>query len=144
MNREKAQFVLERELDRRLADVARRLDGAVSRAGIVIAAALVVAVLPGAPTPGRWLPLGFALGAVILAALALVYRNSDEVPIRGLLERANEHTAATMGNEIFDRKLSILRTEEMMMNRRARQLTLSYATLAIATASVVLIRSVTI
>lgn len=62
--------------------------------------------------------------------------------MRGLLKRADEHTEQTMANEVFDKKIEMLTSEESAMDRRARQLTLSYSALAIATASVVLVHSI--
>lgn len=142
MKRADARPLLERELDRRLADVARRLDGTVSKSSIVIATALVLAAIPAEPTPGRWLPLGFAVSAVLLATPTMFYRDGDEIPIRGLLTRVREHTKDTLANEVFDKKLAMLNAEEAAMDRRARQLTLSYLALATSSASIVLTHSI--
>lgn len=142
MKRADAQRLLNPELDRRLGDVGRRLDSAVTRAGIVIAAGLVVMAIPADPTPGRWLPLGFALTTIILAAPAILFRDGHEVPVGGLLENADQHAAESLSAEVFEKKLALLSAEETVMDRRARQLSLSYGALALATASVVLTHAI--
>jgi len=141
MNSDEARKVLEPELNRRLGDVARRLDGAVLRAGIVIATALVLASIPADPTPGRWLQVLFGGVAIGLAIPSVIYRNGDEVPVGGLLEAGPKHTETTMFNEIFNLKLAMMEAEEKAMNARARILNLSYVALALAAVSVILIHS---
>jgi hypothetical protein len=78
------------DLDRRLDDVARRLDGAVTRAGIVIPTAIVIAALPHAGD--SWIRSGFLLATFFLAGLVILYRDGPQVPVRRLARRANSRT----------------------------------------------------
>ena len=131
MNDSKMTQALTADLDRRLDDVARRLDGAVTRAGIVIPTAIVIAAFPPAGDP--WLRAGFLVATFFLAGVVILYRDGPQVPVRRLARRAEEYTDETLGIELFDTKLKILDHEESAMNRRALQLTLAYGTLIAST-----------
>jgi len=115
------------DLDRRLDDVARRLDGAVTRAGIVIPTAIVIAALPH--SGDSWIRSGFLIATFFLAGLVILYRDGPQVPVRRLALRATEYTHETLDVELYETKLKILDHEEAAMNRRALQLTLAYGAL---------------
>jgi hypothetical protein len=124
------------DLDRRLDDVARRLDGAVTRAGIVIPTAIVIAALPHAGD--SWIRSGFLLATFFLAGLVILYRDGPQVPVRRLALRAAEYSHETLDVELYETKLKILDHEEAAMNRRALQLTLAYGALIASVIFIVL------
>lgn len=142
MKRATAHELLGPEVDRRLGDVGRRLDAASARAGVVIAAALVIVAIPAEATWARWVPVAFALSACALSGMVMLFRDSPEVPLTGLLLKREEHTKATLSAEIFDHKLAMLLGEEVVMTRRARQLSIAYIALALSAASMVLNQSI--
>lgn len=138
--RDEMQSLLEREVDRRLADVGRRLDGASTKAGVVIGAAAVVATASAGPAPWTWVPVGLSIFAGLLAAASLLYRNGAEVPVLGMSMRYGDYSPQSMANEIFRKKLCLLMSEEAAMTPRANKLMLSYAYLGLAVSALIWLR----
>ena len=98
-----------------------------TRAGIVIPTAIVIAALPH--SGDSWIRSGFLIATFFLAGLVILYRDGPQVPVRRLALRATEYTHETLDVELYETKLKILDHEEAAMNRRALQLTLAYGAL---------------
>lgn len=124
--------LLSRETDRRLASVDRALDGALTRAGVVIAGALVIAGIPAGYDVRHWSPLVGVGLAITGAILSVLPRRIPEVPVARLYAAIPRRSLDSMSDEVLEDKLTLLRHSESGYRAKTRQLVLSYAALALA------------
>ena len=126
--------ILTREVERRLGDVASRLEGAITRSSVVIGAAVVVAGLQSFGGHGwlRAIPAILALGAAVTAIFVLRHRDADEVPVAGLYGIRDQHTSTSMAEAVMGYKLTMIQEEENALKVQSRWLLASYLCLTAA------------
>lgn len=120
--------ILNVEADRRLLEVARRSDSAVSRATVIVGAAVVITGLQVIGADG-WLRFAVVLAALAAAALSIAvmtFRNGGEIPLASYQAKAAEYTTPILVKYILEQKLEVLATDESVLKRQTHLLLASY------------------
>lgn len=126
--------ILGLEADRRLLDVARRLDNAGTRAALILSSAAIASAVQIAKGVSGW-TLAATSASLIAAALAmplLLFRPRRELNIKDKVQNIADWSPRRLELEILNVKTSLIDDEESALRIRSRLLTVALMSLAVA------------
>ncbi len=140
LNHKDELAILGEEADRRLHDVARRLDAAASRGAMVVSAAAIASGVQVGQSPSPWL-VGSVVASLVAAGLSLPlvrFKRGAEVNVSHLTKELAQWTPERLRLEVINVKMAFVKVAEKWMVVRSRLLLASLIALALAIALTIL------